>query len=239
MVPVSPIASHPDTAILGETLDSIRHHLPDVEIILTFDGVRSEQHHRRADYEEFIRRALWRADHRYGNIWPLIFDRHMHQSGMLRAVLDKLETPLLAYIEQDTPLEPDPINWTACFNLIRAGDADVVRFAHESEILPAHRHMSVPGGPAGFARTCQWSQRPHLASTAYYRRIMVSHFSADARCFIEDVMHSVCHEAYRIDGVSGWNQHRLVYFHPEGNIRRSRHLDGRGGEAKLDDTQIF
>ena len=39
IVPVSPIASHPDTAILAETIESIRYHHPTAEIFLTFDGV--------------------------------------------------------------------------------------------------------------------------------------------------------------------------------------------------------
>jgi hypothetical protein len=62
VIPVSPIKSHPDTAILDETLDSVRYHHPTAEIILTFDGIREEQSRRWHDYEEFIRRALWRAD---------------------------------------------------------------------------------------------------------------------------------------------------------------------------------
>lgn len=239
VVTTSPIPSHPDTVIIDETIASVLHHLPDSEIVLVHDGVRPEQEHRRADYELYMQRVLWKADHRWRHTLPLIFDDHLHQAECTKRALAHVQTPLILFVEGDTPLEPDPIDWTACIDLIQAGEADVVRYSHESEILPDHRHMTVPGGRAGFVRTCQWSQRPHLASVAYYRRIMASHFSTGARCFIEDVMHSVCYEAYRIDGVNGWNQHRLVYFHPEGNIRRSRHLDGRAGESKRDDTQVF
>ena len=58
VIPVSPIKSHPEIGILTETLDSIRHHLPDAEMIVTFDGVREEQEDRRGDYEEATRRTL-------------------------------------------------------------------------------------------------------------------------------------------------------------------------------------
>jgi hypothetical protein len=241
VVPVSPIASHPETHILEETLDSVRHHLPDAELIVTFDGVRAEQEALRPAYEEHIRRMLWRLDKHYKNAVPLRFEEHLHQSGMMREALKYIDTPLLMYVESDTPLCTDElIAWQSCIDLIEAGEADVVRFAHEALVLDAHKHMSVPGSPIGFHRTCQWSQRPHLASVAYYRRILDSHFSPDARCYIEDAMHSVCHEAYKIDGVAGWNQHRLVYYHPvTGSIKRSYHIDGRAGEEKYDGEQIF
>lgn len=239
VTPVSPVKSHPDISIITETLESVRFHLPDSEIVLLFDGVRPEQEGRRADYEEATRRTLWWADKVLGGVCPFVFDGHLHQVGMLRKVIDEIRTPLMLFCEQDTPLETDPIDWDACINLIQDGEADVVRFSHESEVLAAHSHMSVPGSPEGFHRTCQWSQRPHLASVAYYRRILASHFSPDACCFIEDVMHSVCHEAYKLDGINGWLQHKLAYFHPEGNIRRSRHIDGRAGEEKYESAQRF
>lgn len=236
---ISPVRSHPDTSILEETVASIRERLPLSEIVLAFDGVRSEQEDLRGAYEEHIRRVLWLADHEWGNVLPLITDEHLHQAVATKRALEHVRTPLMLFCEHDTPLCGDQIDWSACIDLIEAGAADVVRYSHESEILPDHQHMVVPGGPLGFVRTCQWSQRPHLTSVAYYRRILASHFSENARCFIEDVMHSVCHQTYLVDGVNGWNQHRLVYFHPEGNIKRSRHLDGRDGEPKHDDTQVF
>lgn len=240
VIPVSPIAVHPSTEILDETLNSIRHHLPDAEIIVTFDGVRNEHERRRTAYEEFIRRALWRLDHHYSGCVPFIFDTHTHQVGMLRAVLDEIRTPLMMYVESDTPLVTDePIDWAACMHHIESGGANVIRFAHEAQIHPEHEHLA-HGIEGVFARTSQWSQRPHLTSVAYYRRILNSHFTPDARCFIEDVMHSVCVQAHVLDGMDGWLQHRLWLYHPEGgNIKRSYTTDGRAGEPKLDSTQVF
>lgn len=239
VVPVSPIPSHPDTKVLDETLDSIRHHLPDAEIVLTFDGVRAEQEHRRGDYERFIQAALWRADHAYGNVWPLIFEDHQHQTGMMRAVLDKLDTSLLMYVEQDAPLVTDePIDFELITQFILDGHSNLVRLHHEGRIPAEHEHM-VHGDDGGFIRTSQWSQRPHVASVAFYRRIMAAHFSPGARSFIEDRMHGVVDEAYRVDGLPGWRQYALHIYNPGQNLCRSYHTDGRAGEAKYDGTQVF
>lgn len=242
VIPVSPIPSHPHTVILEETLNSVRACLPDAEVFLTFDGVRPEQAKRRADYEEFIRRTLWLADHHYGNVLPFIFDEHQHQTGMMRAALDEIETPLVLYVEQDTPLVTDePIDWKTIFSFVRSGNANVVRLHHEGVIPSDHNHLMhgheefLP-----FIRTSQWSQRPHIASTAYYRRIMASHFSTNARSFIEDKMYGVVDEAYNRDGLLGWAQHRIYVYDPgNGNMKRSYHTDGRAGEAKYDDRQTF
>ena len=240
IVPVSPIKSHPDTSILETTIESVRHHLPDAEIILTFDGVRPEQEHRRADYEEFIRRTLWLADHKWGNVCPLVFEDHQHQTGMMRAALEEIKTPLLFYVEHDTPLVTDrEIGWDEVRWHTTNGTANLIRFHHEVTIPPEHSHL-MHGTYRGLIRTSQWSQRPHVASVAYYRRLMESHFTPESKCFIEDVMHSVLSEAHKLDGIPGWQQHRtfLYAIYPT-NLRYTYHLDGRAGEDKFDDTQIF
>lgn len=240
VVPVSPIKSHPDTAILDETLDSIRHHFPSAEILLTFDGVRIEQAERYDAYEEFIRRALWRADHHYGAVCPLIFEEHRHQSGMMQAVIDEIRTPLLLYVEQDAPLVTDElIEWDAVTGFILDGHSNLVRFHHEAHIPDEHQHM-MHGQHGLFTRTSQWSQRPHVASVAYYRRILDSHFTEKTCCFIEDRMYGVVDNAYLRDKRHGWNQHRLHIYTPnQTNIKRSWHSDGRAGEPKYDEFQTW
>lgn len=255
VVPVSPILSHPDTTIIDETIQSIRFHHPDAEILITFDGVRPEQKHRTDDYEEHIQRVLWKADHNplWRPVCPFIFEEHRHQSGMLKAVIDEIRTPLMLYVEADCPLVTDePIDWYAICDLIKSGESNLVRLHHEAHVLSEHYHMVHgflgidPGEYIGdrphapYMRTSQWSQRPHIASTAYYRRILEAHFSPDSRCFIEDRMHGVVDNAYRRDGIQGWNQHRLHIYHPDGgNIKRSYTTDGRAGEPKYDATQVW
>ena len=240
VTPVSVIPSHPDISILEETVESIRHHLPDTEIVLTFDGVRSEQADRQADYQEFIRRALWKADHDWGNVAPWIFDEHTHQVGMMRGVIDEIRTPLVMYVEQDTPLCIDrEIDFTAITDFLDVGRSDLVRLHHEAVIPDAHQSM-MHGMELGlpFLRTSQWSQRPHVATTRFYRFVL-EHFTPNARSFIEDKMHGVCDEAYKIHGMAGWNAYRLHIYAPEGDIKRSWHTDGRAGGPKFETDQVF
>ena len=53
IIPTSVIRSHPSTAIIDETINNIRYHLPDSEIILQIDGIRDEQLHRKKEYDEY------------------------------------------------------------------------------------------------------------------------------------------------------------------------------------------
>lgn len=240
IVPTSPIKSHPETSILEETLDSIRHHLPTAPIYLTFDGLREEHSDRKADYDEYTRRALWLAEHKYNDIVPYVFYDHQHQSGMLQYTIDDdFDWPLVLYVEHDTPLVTDrTIGWELVSDHVLWGHANLVRFHHEDEIPSEHMHMMLNGDDFSdtFLPTSQWSQRPHLASTAFYRRILLDHFEGRPGQFIEDRMHGVVDEAYRIDGRQGWDQYRLCIYNSGlgERIKRSYHLDGRAGEVKYE-----
>jgi hypothetical protein len=231
IVPTSPVPAHPDTDIIEETIASIRHWLPDVEIFLTFDGLPPDHYHRHDQYEEYIRRTLWLADHGgWGPIFPEVFTSHHHQSGMMRRILGEITTPLVLYVEHDAPLVTDePIDFPAIAAFIAEGRSSLVRLHHEAVIPPDHHHM-MHGDDGGFLRTSQWSQRPHLATTAFYNRIMEAHFPWSHRVFIEDQMHGVVDNAYRQHGLNGWQQYRLHIYQPPGdNLKRSYHLDGRKG----------
>jgi hypothetical protein len=77
-------------------------------------------------------------------------------------------------------------------------------------------------------RTRQFSARPHLASTQWYRQVIAEHFPETCRTFIEDRLHGVCQN-------ERWGRNRLgIYIHPTGsnNMKRSLNLDGRGADAK-------
>lgn len=243
IIPISAIKSHPNTRILDETIESVRHHLPMSEIILTFDGVRPENESMRKNYNEFIRRVLWKCNHHYKNVLPVIFNEHQHQTGMARAVMGLIKTQLLLYVEQDTPLVTDyEIPFKNIASIIIDGESDVIRLHHEGAIPKEHSHMILGlehGTIEPLARTCQWSQRPHVASVAFYKRILSTCFSDNAKSFIEDKMHGVAHNAYLSDGILGWEQYRIHIYYPKGNIKRSYHTDGREGGEKYDDTQVF
>lgn len=232
VMPTSPIPTHPDTTILETTVASVRHWLPDAEILLTFDGLPPEHFHRHDDYEEYIRRALWLADHGgWGPVAPEVFTTHHHQSGMMRWALGEVHTPLVLYVEHDTPLVTDePIDFDAAAAFLQSGRGDLLRFHHEAKI-PREHEVMIHGGywhKCGVIRTSQWSQRPHLATTAFYERVMDSHFGWGDKVFIEDRMHGICDSAYRRFGMEGWQQYRLHLYDPgTGNLKRSYHLDGR------------
>lgn len=237
LVPISPIPSHPSTHILEQTLDSIRHHTKD-EIILLFDGIRSEQKSKEKDYDEFIRQVLWK-NRKWKNVRPIIFEEHLHQIGMLRKVIDDIKTPLLMFVEQDTPIVTDePIEWEKIKQFILSGQSNLVRFYHEAFIHPEHKHLMLETKDI-FTETAQWSSRPHIASTAFYTRILRDYFSQNAKCFTEDVLHSKVFIDFDKFGRQGWEQWKLHLYNPGGNIKRSLHTDGRAGSPKLDNTQVW
>lgn len=240
VITTSPIPSHPSTAVIAETVESIRAQpdLADAEILILADGVRPEQRDRTGDYHEYLRRLCWLTEHRWHNVVPFISTRHRHQAGLLREHLHLIESPLMLFVEHDTPLLGE-IPWRDLGDVIAIAGANVVRLAHEAQILEPHRHMMLDAVPTEFAgvpvvRTRQWSQRPHLARTNYYREVMGTYFGADSRTMIEDVMHGVVDQSVLADGELGWWQHAVVIYHPPGDIKRSTHLDGRADDPKFD-----
>jgi len=242
----SPIPSHPSTAILDETLASVRHWLPRAEVLLLADGVRPEQEDRRADYCEALRRHLWDCANRWERVTPVLSPEHRHQSGMLRLALPMVRTPLLLFMEGDCPLVTDcPIEWEGIAAAILSGELNLVRLNHEAHLFDEHAHLHLDRVPIDvhgvpMVRTAQFSARPHLASVAWYRQMMETWFSPEARCFIEDRIHGPIQTAYTEEGVPGWALHRLAIYHPPGgNIKRSVTTDGRQGGPKWDDLQVF
>lgn len=238
----SVIPSHPETYIVEETIKSIRHHLPDSEIILQIDGLREEQAHRKEQYDEYKTRMLWKCLHEYENVLPIIFEEHSHQSTMMKETIDMIKTPLMLYIEGDTPLVIDePIDWTACISLIDSDRANTVRFYHEAVVPNVHDWLMLDI-VGEFLQTYQWSQRPHLSSVKYYKEEILANIPD--KTFIEDYVHGMVHEAYVIPWAKygsrdGWNIHKLWIYYPSAtNSKRSYHTDGRQGLKKFTGDDI-
>lgn len=240
IVPVSPISSHPNTDILEETIGNIRYHLPNSEIILTFDGVRKEQDHLFEVYHEHIRKVLWLC-REWKNVTPYIFDEHTHQVGMARKVLEKVNTPIILYVEQDTPLVIDePIEWEKLIEELLDENANMIRFHFEGVIPEAHNHLMIGQPENGLLKTVQWSQRPHLARTSFYVKMLEKYFTPTANCFIEDKIHGCVQDDWGLYGEAGWEKWKMFIYHPmTGNIKRSYHTDGRSGEKKFDERQTW
>ena len=79
-------------------------------------------------------------------------------------------------------------------------------------------------------RTNQYSQRPHVATVDFYRRMMAT-FTENSRTFIEDRVYTLFYE--------GKSPFKLAIYTPEGHIKRSRDLNGREGGPKFDDRLVY
>jgi hypothetical protein len=224
VVVTSVLPSHPNTSILDETILSVRQHLPNNEIILQIDGLREERLNRKEDYDEFKNRILWKCLHEWKNVLPIIFDDHSHQTNMMKETIGFVQTAAILYIEGDAPITPDiEIDWQKCLDMLEYEKANTIRFHFEASIPIEHEHLML-GLEDGFMKTVQWSQRPHLSLTKYYKEVVLP--ACDEKTFIEDKFHGVVQD-------DGWDKHKLWIYHPEGNIKRSYHLDGRAGTRKF------
>ena len=220
----SVLPSHPDTRVLDETIREVRMHFPENEIILQIDGLREERLNRKADYDEFKSRVLWKCLHEWKNVLPIIFDEHSHQTTMMKKTIDLIQTSVMLYVEGDAPLTGDRhIHWDECLDMLEFGKANTIRFHFEASIPPDHRHLMLKQR-GNFLKTIQWSQRPHLSRVDYYREEVLR--VSDEKTFIEDKFHGVVQD-------DGWFKHKLWIYHPEGDIKRSYHLDGREGTRKF------
>jgi hypothetical protein len=224
VIPTSVIPSHPDTSVIGETISTVRTHFPNNEIILQIDGLREERLSRKADYDEYKNRVLWKCMHEWKNVLPIIFDEHYHQTTMMKKTIDIINTAAMLYVEGDAPLTTDcEIDWQKCLDMLEYNKANTIRFHFEASIPHEHNYLMF-GLEDGFMKTTQWSQRPHLSTVKYYREVVLP-FSEE-KTFIEDRFHGKVQD-------DSWEDHKLWIYHPEGNIKRSYHLDGRQGTQKF------
>jgi hypothetical protein len=123
----NPIPSHPDTTVIDETLTSLRAQIPDVEthVLILADGVRKEQAGQAGDYDIYKKKLRER--------WPACniveFDKHTHQTEMLREVRPSIKTPLLLWIEHDWPLIVEAkIEWEKIIEVLLSGEVTDVLF---------------------------------------------------------------------------------------------------------------
>lgn len=227
LIPVAPMPSHPSGEVLDETLASIVSRLPDAEIIIMFDGVSAPLMHLKEAYQEYTQQMLVKMNIA-GGMTPLVFQEHKHQSLMLAEAIKMVRTPLILWSEQDTPLHND-IPFPELSEVVLAGYANLIRFHHEASVHPEHQHLMLDPEPINILgqpliRTRQWSGRPHLASTKFYRDIIAKYWT-DKPEFIEHRMYGIA-----VDG--DYDEFRLHLYAPEGTQVRSKHLDGRRYGAK-------
>ena len=223
VIPTSPVPCHPSTEIIEEVIHSIRRQLPDAPIIIACDGVRPELEHRREQYKEYVLQLAHIKD--AGQLVCYIFEQHMHQAGLLKAVIDDIKTPLLFFCEHDTPIDDKPIDWEAIESLLLDGDANTVRLYWHETIHPEHVHlMRKPFLYHGveFVPTTQWSSWPHISRVDFYKRILIEHFATNDKVMVETTMYSPVL-------TFPWEHYRTVIYTPwsHGGSVRFHHLNAR------------
>lgn len=230
VIPTSPIPSHPSTDIFEQTMLSVRENVREAEVIVLIDGVRPEQEDRRKAYDLYVQRLLWLCDHYYNNAVPILFSDHNHQASMLRVALEYVKTPTVLFVEHDTPLTGQ-IPWEGLVDAVESGFTNMVRMHYDRGIHDDHQYLMLgdllTDGDIPLKATRQWSQRPHLANTEWYRQILKDHIRPEAKTMIEDAMHGKVADAE-------WEQYKLTIYNPPFDMQRSKHLDGRGGDVKYD-----
>lgn len=244
LIPTSPIAAHPSLAVIEETVNTIREKLPRAEIFIMVDGIRDEQIEYKERYEEYKRQLLLKCNFDWHNVLPILFDTHHHQVAMTRKTLEMVRTPIILFAEHDTPL-CEEIPFPNLCEAILKGDANMIRLHHEALILDVHKDLmlddeAIESHGIPMVRTGQWSQRPHLARTEFYKHILNTYFSSAAKCMIEDGIHGKVNMAFRQRGQAGWNEFKVWIYAPQtGNMKRSYHIDSRGEDSKFDDTFVY
>ena len=227
-VPTSPSPRHPSTELLELAIESVRTHLPNVEVIVQMDGIRPENENRREAYTEYKRRVATLCSTKYVGVIPLEFAEFSHQAEMARATFPLTTKPLLLYFEWDWILLDRPIDWQAMATAILMGQLNHIRICRWEEIHPAHVHLMdgyevIDGCPV--TKTHQWSGHPALASTEFFKRI-IGMFRPGCRTLIEEFI-------YGPVATSPWEAYRCAVYSPEGGYRRIEHTDGREGDPKF------
>ena len=252
IVPTSYIPSHPSTKVIETTIKNTRFHFPDSEIILQIDGLRSEQSDYKKDYDEYKSRVLWKCLHEWENVLPIIFDKHSHQSTMMKKTINLVQTPLILYIEGDLPLRTDrDIDWNKCLDMFEYNKANTIRFYLREEMPQEHVHMMC-GQEDVFMKTVQWSQNPHLSFTSYYKDVVLP--SIGERNYIEDEFYGkaqvdceylpgekiITIEPY-VFKIRNWEAHKMFIYYPDNgqNVSRVLHLDGRQSTRKFTQDDEF
>lgn len=245
----SPIHLHPSTDMIEAVIRKIRSYpeLAECEVIIGVDGLSAEQLHHRERYEEYKRQLIhncnWKPE--LSGVLPVVFSEYSHQSGMMGTLLSKVRTPVILFCCHDEAPKGD-IDFRGIVNaLLKNPTVNVVRPHVYSELLPepSHGRLYLDRSPhviegVPLIRTVCWSQRPHLAKTEFYKRMIEDNFGEDAKVNIEDLMWPILSNQCLYHGVPHEKWGVWIYA-PSGDMCRSEHLDGRGPEKRTQITYAY
>ena len=226
LMPTSPIKDHPELTHIENAITRIRAYpaLADSEIIVMIDGADQTRQYEgyNQNYEEYKRRLLDKISYEWKNVVPLVFDGHLHQSGMTRVALEMVRTPFVFFVEHDTYPVGD-IAFGKILTALQSEGVNSIRLYHYEQVPPEHLYMfgevrDVAGLP--LCNTYQFSARPHVAKTEWYKGIIRDY--CDRNDFIEEIMHPLCKK----EGWTTWNRFGMFVYAPNGNMIRSGHTYG-------------
>jgi hypothetical protein len=200
-----------------------------------FDGIHKSMVHRESDYYLYKERVQEKVSKgEYGKCSTLNFNAHTHQATMTKAALRLVSTPLIMFCEHDTsPVGEIQFN-EICKLVNDSSEINYVRFNIFDRILEEHKYLMLtePVDYEGIrlVKTIQWSQRPHIAKTNWYRQLLNAYFRTGYKTMIEDVMHGIVQEKFE---ELKKDMFGLAIYAPEGSQLRSYHADGRGDDKKI------
>ena len=216
VVTTSPIPSHPSTAVIDETYESIRHHFPTIPIMILADGVREEQTCWKERYATYLQSINQKE-------WPGVqihqFQKFMHQAGMIRETLNQVRTPLILWIEHDLPLVKDHIPWEGIIQALLDNAVSSVRFVLDDVRKPYYERGDFTTHGVTLTRTVEYSSLPNIARKDLYEFI-VPHFKT-AQIHLE--CSNIC-GLFHDDRAPQWPL--SIYHAPDGRPREYS-LDGR------------
>ena len=198
----SPVPSNPSTVTLQRAFASFAlvPDLPRAHKLLHLDGPQPALPRKRRDaYSEFVSRVreLARNDAAFRRSRVVLSERFLFAAHNLAAAVRLVETQFMLVTQHD-------------FVLVRPFDApNLLRTMREARIVKHVRLNARPNVASGFdtvvenytcakchvalARTCGWSDGPHVASRDYYLRVVVPRNQQDLdggrHKFMEESMH--------------------------------------------------
>jgi hypothetical protein len=214
IISTSPIWCNPSTEILDETVAQLREHLPTAPIILLADGVHPEDVSLTEKYEEFkdcIRQKDWE------NFTMVEFSEWFHQSGMLRQTVGQIETPLVFWMEHDTPMCSGYIPWQEIIDTLLSNEAACIRFHLTGNKARAlnffHSRTGVP-----LDQVISHTAWPQIVRLDFFKELIATFETA--KTYYDDGLR---------DGFLEHNKDRYRYcvYAPEGNPSRCYHTSGR------------
>lgn len=229
LIPTSAIPRHPSTDLLESCLNSILHYLPNARVVIMADGVRPSLSHRRAQYDEYIRRVGEACERReWGpNVQMRPFHTHSQQAIMTRTMLETVDTPLMMFVEHDALLRIDPpLDIEAIARVLLDGQANMVRLYAWPEIWHEHAHLmrgTFEYAGHTWTRTVQYSQWPLFATTEFHLKMLKKHIRPNQIAMIESILYGpVC--------AATWDVHKIVIYGPDGSPTLC-HKNGRMDEV--------